>query len=45
VALKLSVTYPARDPDAEDEEDEEEIDDPQPHNIFYLEGVYVRLDS
>lgn len=36
VALKLSVTYPA---------DEDESDDPQPHNIFYLEGVYVRLDS
>lgn len=36
VALKLSVTYPA---------DEEGEDDPQPHNIFYLEGVYVRLDS
>ncbi|MFD1467848.1 hypothetical protein ACFQ48_06405 [Hymenobacter caeli] len=35
VALKLSVTYPA---------DEEGEDDPQPHNIFYLEGVYVRLD-
>ena len=42
VALKLSVTYPA----AEDgEEDEEDPDDPQPHNIFYLEGVFVRLDS
>ncbi|HEX8504569.1 MAG TPA: hypothetical protein VF630_04310 [Hymenobacter sp.] len=42
VALKLSVTYPA----AEDgEEDEEGIDDPQPHNIFYLEGVFVRLDT
>ena len=36
VALKLSLTYPA---------DEENGDDPQPHNIFYLEGVYVRLDS
>jgi len=36
VALKLSMTYPA---------DEEGEDDPQPHNIFYLEGVYVRLDS
>ena len=35
VALKLSVTYPA---------DEEGEDDPQPYNIFYLEGVYVRLD-
>ena len=38
VALKLSVTYPA-------DEDEEADDDPQPHNIFYLEGVYVRLGS
>ncbi|WP_046243921.1 hypothetical protein [Hymenobacter terrenus] len=43
VALKLSVTYPA----VEDEETngEEGPDDPQPHNIFYLEGVFVRLDS
>lgn len=36
VALKLSVTYPA---DAEDD------DDPQPHNIFYLEGIYARLSN
>ena len=36
VALKLSITYPA---------DEDETDDPQPHNIFYLEGVYLRLDA
>ncbi len=42
VALKLSVTYPA----AEDGElGEEDPDDPQPHNIFYLEGVFVRLDT
>ena len=41
VALKLSVTYPA----ADDDEPEEGPDDPQPHNIFYLEGVFVRLDS
>ncbi|MBF9221629.1 hypothetical protein [Hymenobacter ruricola] len=43
VALKLSVTYPA----LEDDEtgDEEGPDDPQPHNIFYLEGVFVRLDT
>ena len=41
VALKLSVTYPA----ADDDEAEEGPDDPQPHNIFYLEGVFVRLDS
>ena len=42
VALKLSVTYPA----PEDEEAEEDgPDDPQPHNIFCLEGVFVRLDS
>jgi hypothetical protein len=39
VALKLSVTYPVP------EEDEVEDDDPQPHNIFYLEGVFVRLDT
>lgn len=43
VALKLSVTYPATE-DGE-AEDEEGIDDPQPHNIFYLEGVFVRIDS
>jgi hypothetical protein len=42
VALKLSVTYPALD---DETEDEEEPDDPQPHNIFYLEGVFVRLDT
>ena len=35
VALKLAVTYPA---DAED-------DDPQPHNIFYLEGIYARING
>ncbi|HEX8326262.1 MAG TPA: hypothetical protein VF629_01890 [Hymenobacter sp.] len=43
VALKLSVTYPATE-DGE-AEGEEGLDDPQPHNIFYLEGVFVRLDS
>ncbi|MGI4743223.1 MAG: hypothetical protein ACRYG7_49360 [Janthinobacterium lividum] len=37
IALKLSVTYPA------DEEQEE--DDPQPHNIFYLEGIYARINN
>ena len=42
VALKLSVTYPATE---DDEAGEDGPDDPQPHNIFYLEGVYVRLDS
>ena len=42
VALKLSVTYPA---DADDEPGEDGPDDPQPHNIFYLEGVFVRVDS
>ena len=39
VALKLSVTYPAT------EDGELDDDDPQPHNIFYLEGVFVRLDN
>jgi hypothetical protein len=43
VALKLSVTYPAVEDDEANEE--EDPDDPQPHNIFYLEGVFVRLDS
>ena len=42
VALKLSVTYPATE---DDESGEESPDDPQPHNIFYLEGVFVRLDT
>jgi len=41
-ALKLSVTYPALDDETDGEEGP---DDPQPHNIFYLEGVFVRLDS
>ncbi len=36
VALKLAVTFAA---DAEDD------DDPQPHNIFYLEGIYARLNG
>ncbi len=36
VALKLAVTFPA---------DADEADDPQPHNIFYLEGIYARLNS
>ena len=39
VALKLSVTYPVPE-----EGEEADDDDPQPHNIFYLEGVFVRLD-
>jgi hypothetical protein len=43
VALKLSVTYPALEDYETD--GEEGPDDPQPHNIFYLEGVFVRLDS
>ena len=42
VALKLSVTYPAPE---DDEAEEDGPDDPQPHNIFCLEGVFVRLDS
>ena len=42
VALKLSVTYPATE---DDETEEDGPDDPQPHNIFYLEGVFVRVDS
>lgn len=43
VALKLSVTYPAVEDD--ETEDDEGPDDPQPHNIFYLEGVFVGLDT
>ena len=42
VALKLSVTYPATE---DGELDDDDPDDPQPHNIFYLEGVFVRLDT
>ena len=42
VALKLSVTYPATE---DDELGDGDPDDPQPHNIFYLEGVFVRMDS
>jgi hypothetical protein len=37
VALKLAVTFPA--------DEEQEDDDPQPHNIFYLEGIYARLND
>ncbi|GAB3635656.1 hypothetical protein GCM10027422_12460 [Hymenobacter arcticus] len=36
VVLKLAVTFPA---------DTDETDDPQPHNIFYLEGIFARLSS
>ena len=39
VAMKLACTYPAT------EEGEEADEDAMPHNIFYLEGVFVRLDS
>ena len=42
VALKLSVTYPAIE---DGELGDDDPDDPQPHNIFYLEGVFVRLDT
>lgn len=41
VALKLAVTYPADEDGSEDEEGE---DDPMPHNVFYLEGVFVKVD-
>jgi len=44
VALKLSVTYPAPDPETDDEE-AEEPEEAIPHNIFYLEGIYVQLAS
>jgi hypothetical protein len=36
VALKLAVTFPA---------DAEEDEDAPPHNIFYLEGIYARLNG
>ena len=41
VALKLAVTYPAGE---EGDEEAEGEDDPVPHNVFYLEGVYVKVD-
>ena len=41
VALKLAVTYPADEDDADETEAE---DDPVPHNVFYLEGVFVKVD-
>ena len=52
VAMKLACTYPAtlveedegeegQEIEDEDQDDEEEI---APHNIFYLEGVYLRLE-
>jgi hypothetical protein len=46
VALKLAVTYPADEEGSEEEESEEEEgeDDPIPHNVFYLEGVFVKVD-
>ncbi|MGY2130589.1 hypothetical protein ACW9KT_00065 [Hymenobacter sp. HD11105] len=53
VAMKLSCTYPASllEDDDEEEEDQEVEDEDQedeeeiaPHNIFYLEGVYLRLE-
>ncbi|MBC6608084.1 hypothetical protein H8B13_14755 [Hymenobacter sp. BT188] len=54
VAMKLACTYPATLVDEDDEgegeeeeegdEDEEDDDEIAPHNIFYLEGVYLRLE-
>lgn len=57
VALKLSCTYPAEDPEGEEEEgetfnigleasqeEEEEYEPGAPHNIFYLEGVFLRVE-
>ena len=38
VAMKLACTYPAT------EEGEEADEDAMPHNIFYLEGVYLRIE-
>lgn len=42
VALKLACTYPVADESETETEDEEET---TPHNIFYLDGVYLRLES
>jgi hypothetical protein len=48
VALKLSFTYPIDDEPELDEndEDEEESDDTSASdNVFYLEGIFRRLDA
>lgn len=48
VALKLAVTYPAGEENDDDDDDDaaadEGEDDPVPHNVFYLEGVFIKVD-
>lgn len=53
VAMKLACTYPATMVEEENEgEEEQEVEDEDqedgeeiaPHNIFYLEGVYLKLE-
>jgi hypothetical protein len=46
IALKLSFTYPADEEEFEDEEGEEESDErAAADNVFYLEGIFRRLDA
>ncbi|TYZ08945.1 hypothetical protein FY528_12075 [Hymenobacter lutimineralis] len=55
VALKLSCTYPADAPfeeededaepaEAEDDNEDADYEASMPHNIFYLEDVYLRIE-
>lgn len=56
VALKLSCTYPADEVEGEEEEgetfnigmeatqEEEEYEPGAPHNIFYLEAIFLRVE-
>ncbi|KUG05827.1 hypothetical protein [Solirubrum puertoriconensis] len=45
IALKLSFTYPADEDEFEDDEDEESEERSAADNVFYLEGIYRRLDA
>ena len=46
IALKLSFTYPADEEEFLDEDDEENSEERSAaDNVFYLEGIYRRLDA
>ncbi|MCC3156203.1 hypothetical protein LJ737_03090 [Hymenobacter sp. 15J16-1T3B] len=46
IALKLSFTYPADEDEFIDEDDEEASEERSAaDNVFYLEGIYRRLDA
>jgi hypothetical protein len=46
IALKLSFTYPADEDEFEDEEGEDENEErAAADNVFYLEGIFRRLDA